>query len=265
MWKEPLTKFGLVHNVFIVIAVMSIIVGVYFGYKFSGENNARKRDFIPCVFAIILIIMEVFKIIFGLCIGYPSTSLIPFQICSLPMYFLPLLYVFKKGIIKDILLGFNGYAITLAGIAYFVNPSAMLQSKYIVLSLHSGIYHAIIVGVCIFVFVSNNLFGKKGILKFLKGFALFVVCTWIAMIANYITHQINPNSSLNLFYLYPVETETFPVIDKYVRPNVPYFIYYLSFIISYFVLSFVPYTFLLIVEIIKNKIQRSDRDEFKEA
>ena len=54
-------------------------------------------------------------------------------------------------------------------------------------------------------------------------------------------------------------------IDKYVRPNVPYFIYYLSFIISYFVLSFAPYTFLLIVEIIKNKIQRSDRDEFKEA
>ena len=256
MWKKQLTKFGLVHNIFLVLAVLSIACGIYFGYKYRKEEYAKKRDFIPCIVTFGLIAMEVFKIIFGVCVNYSASSLIPFQICSLSMYFMPLLCVFKKGFIKDTLLGFNGYIVATAGIAFFINPSAMLQSNYVALSLQSGIYHVLIIGLSMFVFVSNNLLGKQGIIKFLKGFVLFIICTLIAISINFIVHQINHESTLNLFYLYPVEKETFPLIDKYVRPNVPYIIYYLTFLASYFIISFLPHIIVLIVDSLKNLIQR---------
>lgn len=255
MWKEELTKFGWLHILFIALAVIFFALGIYFGYLMQGEKNQRKRDLIASISGLFLLSTELFRDIYAICVRHVSLDLIPFQICSLPLFLLPLFFVFKKGFFKDCLVGHISFINLVAAIAYFVNPVAMLREKYIALSLQTALFHALLIGICAFVFVSYKEFEKKGIIDYIKGFGLFIVFSLVAVCANYITNSLNNEPVLNLFYLYPTFPATFPIIDDLVRPFVPYPVYYFTFLIAFFALGLVPYFLILGIDFIKRKLK----------
>ena len=257
MRSEQLTKFGWLHILFIVLAVIFFALGIYFGYLMQGEKNQRKRDLISSILGLVLLSTELFRDIYAICVGNASIDLIPFQICSLPLFLLPLFYVFKKGFFKDCLIGHISFINLVASIAYFVNPVAMLREKYVALSLQTALFHALLIGICAFVFVSYKEFGKKGIIDYIKGFGLFIVFSLVAVCANYIVNSLNSKPVLNLFYLYPTFPATFPIIDDLVRPHVPYPVYYFVFLISLFVIGLVPYFLISGIDLIKQKLKES--------
>ena len=261
MWTTKPEKFGTFHIVFIVIAVLCLIVGTYLGYKLRGEKNARKRDWVAAGTGFFLLALEVFRVIYSFCVGETSFEIVSFQICALPIYLLPLFVFFKKGFFKDCLVGHIAYVNTVGVIGYFVNPAAMLRADYIARSVESGVFHVVLMGVCAFVFVAYEGWTKKGILNGVKGFGLFFLFTLIAVAANFIIHAVNPDSALNLFYLYPYSATTYPILDTIIRPNVPYPVYYILFLVFYFVLCCVPYLLFAGIEWIKNKIQGRKKNE----
>ncbi|MGM9857659.1 MAG: hypothetical protein ACI311_00165 [Bacilli bacterium] len=254
MWTNKPTKFGALHIIMIVLAVLVFAVCTYLGYRYQDEKYDKKKRLALTITGFSLIGLEVIKIIFSFAVGVADLSLIPFQICSTPMYILILMYFVKNEKIQKTFISYLSFVSLTATIAYFVNPSAMLKPDYIFLSLYSAIFHIILVGINAFTFVSFQA-GKKENLKYYPfSFIIFIVFSLVAITCNYIAHAVNVDTVVNFFYLHPSSPATFPLIDTLIKPYVPFPVYYIIFLISFFIMCFVPYGIFLLIEIIRKKI-----------
>ena len=254
MWNEKPSKFGLLHIGFIVLALVLFGLGIYFGRKYSDEKYAKKRNWFLAGVGFFLIVFEIIKISLSVAWGEGGISLIPFQICSTPMYLLPLFPFLKEGKVKDAVVGYLSTVALAAALCYYVNPSAMTRTYYVFLSLHSGFYHAILAGVLSFVLAAHEVWNKKGFFKALVGYAIFTVFSLVAVGANFAVNAANEEANLFLFYLHPDAPVTFPVIDTLVKPNVPFAVYYLVFLVIFFLIALLPWAIATLVVLIKKSI-----------
>lgn len=255
MWNDYPKKFGTLHIIFIALVVLVLVASCIFGSHFSDEKYEAKRARILSYIGIGLMGLEIIKIIYTIAVGEGTIALIPFQICSLPLYVLPFLPLMKKGWIKETALGLCSSVVLFSGIAYFVNPSAMVKTLHIFLSLHSGFYHCIICGVGAFILTSYRFDGKRGFRGVSFGYVAFIFCSLIAVSANLIAHAVDPNSPLWLFYLHPDCPTTFPIIDMMIKPYVPFVVYYIIFLVSFYILGLLPSGISTLVRFIVQKIK----------
>ena len=141
--------------------------------------------------------------------------------------------------------------------AYLVNPAAMIKTPYIIMSIHSALFHIALIFVGAFGMVGYELTNKRGIIAFSKAYVIFVILSLIAMTTDFIVRHYIPDTKMNLFYLYP-DGNTFPIIDAYVRPYVPYPVYFLVFLAMYYatVMIFSSIVFLsdFLIKKVQNKI-----------
>ncbi len=96
MWTNKPEKFGTLHIIMIIIAVITFAVSTFFGYRYQDEKYEKKKKLLLTIFGFSLIGLEVIKIIFSFAVGVADLTLIPFQLCSTPMYLLIPIYFIKN-------------------------------------------------------------------------------------------------------------------------------------------------------------------------
>ena len=260
MWDTQPVKFGLFHIIVIIIALIAVAFGIYFGHCLRGEAYEKKRDLILTIFGFSLLALEAFKVIFTICVGAADLTLISFQICSTPMYFLPFVFFLKRKWLKEVVYSYPIFVGFASAMAYLVNPAAMIKTPYIIMSIHSALFHIALIFVGAFGMVGYELTNKRGIIAFSKAYVIFVILSLIAMTTDFIVRHYIPDTKMNLFYLYP-DGNTFPIIDAYVRPYVPYPVYFLVFLAMYYATVMIFSSIVFLSDFLIKKFQNKKVEE----
>ncbi len=265
MWKHPPMKFGFLHIFFVLLTIVVLGLAIYFGYHFQGKDKQKKRDLILTITGLNLVSMEIGKYIFDFVLHRADWSLVPLQLCSTALLILPLPYFLKEGKIKDCIYGYLAFIMTTAGICYFVNPTTLFEQPYIISSIHSGIYHVLIIASGTFLFFSNERYTRKGVICFLRSFPLFVFFTLLAVGANSLALHFDPDTKLNYFFLRPKGPVTIPILDSLVKPRIPFVGYYFVYLGCRFACDFIPFLVFSLVNLIVGKIRNQGTQRVKEA
>ena len=111
-------------------------------------------------------------------------------------------------------------------------------------------------------FFSYKELSKKEIFDFLKGYVLFTIFSSKALGANFISHAIYLLTKLHLCYLHPTSRATFPIIDTLIKPFVPFLVYYLVYLITLFLITFVPVIIFYLIEEVRLLIKKKEKKKF---
>ncbi len=242
MWKTQPKFYGGLHLFAIAFMVVCGVVGVILGIKYKGKKYEKQRDKALTILGFVIIALEVFKIIFKLIVKEDADlRLISFQICSIPMYLLPFIYRMKEGRLKKAFLGYVAFQAFVSAFFYFVKPVAIISTKYIILSMHSMIWHSLLVCIAMFVMISYEMLNKKGFEYLVSGNILWVITAFIAMIADVILRKAFPGSLVDLFYIAPGSTFKYPLLSIFFPKPEPYALYFICFLIYYTLGAFIIY------------------------
>lgn len=247
-WSHKLQSMGLVHIIGIVSAVIFGIAGGILAKK------TKKPEKVYAVTGISFIVLELLKLIFMITTTgtYPLEK-IPFQICTVELFFLWAVPLVKNEKIKN---GMIAYTIIglIAAVFYYVKPSTVLNSSYIFLSLQAMLWHDIVIMIGVFSIVHFNIYGKKGKRYIIDGYVFWLVLTVIAVILDVILSKTLPEANINFFYLSPVqESVMYPVLNILFKKPSPYPLFVLSFIIYYSLGVAALYGILTGIDAIKGK------------
>lgn len=237
MWINKPAVWGPLHIASFALAFILLIVGFILGKKYEDEKYDSKKDRILTIYGFSLIALEVFKEIFIVVTtkGYDLT-LIPFQICSTPMYLLPFVMFVKNKTVKSGILGYIAFVAVIAAFFYFVKPVAMLNADYVIISIHSLLWHESLLLCSAFTMLGYRMVRKENIKTLIAGNAIFVIFVVIAIILNLALHNIKPTSELNLFYIsyYNIEYASrfnYPILSLINKTQRPYVLYMIEYII----------------------------------
>ncbi|MCI8638207.1 MAG: YwaF family protein [Coprococcus sp.] len=124
----------------------------------------------------------------------------PFQLCSVPMYLLPLYRHLKSTLARRVLLVFFMTYSLLGGVAVFFDTSGM-HYPLAILTIHSYLWHLLLIAVGIISGVMLLRNTRLSIRLFFYASLLYGVCCLAATFLNWI---ISFFGSINMFYINPV-------------------------------------------------------------
>ena len=148
-----LKPLGTVHIIGIITALLSAILATVIARKYKD----RQSDRVYGIVGLLLIILEIFKVFFNFKV-YGSFSLerIPFQICTLELFFLWAVPLVKNKFIKDMMMSFC--LIGLYGASfYYVNPTSLFNSGYVFIAVQA-IYGMILLFLLVYLLCLNIRF-----------------------------------------------------------------------------------------------------------
>lgn len=205
---------GFVHAYsFIGIIFISIFAAVM-----AGRMSEKKRLRLLTILGWVMVIMEIFKQLFYFFIvndGAYDFWLLPFQLCSVPMYMCVLLPFVKKKT-RDTLLTFMAGFTFVSAMAALIYPADMLK-PYIVLTAHGFIWHGILLFISLLIGISGmGDFTWKG---FLRSSGLFIVLALFAVLINVLTEPLAKMTGVqgsypNMFYLSPYHMSNQPFVTE---------------------------------------------------
>lgn len=192
---EPIKAYGLGHLILCLIVVLLVVLLILL---------LKKADKTKVLFStgIVLLILEVLKQFLLVKIyGAYSWSDFPFQLCSIPMYLCLLYPVIKKGR-RTLELFLRSFGI-LGAISAFAVPYDVF-SNYLLLSLHSIIWHTLLLFLGIYCVTAAenrsriNLRSIRELVLFYLGLAVIAVCI------NALLYNISGGTA-NMFFLGPAK------------------------------------------------------------
>ena len=235
MWKTATHPYySPLHFVAIGVMFVFLALGVVLGIKAKG--NSRSRDKAMTILGFVFIALEIFKITFRLIVKEGADlTLIPFQICSIPMYLLPFIYFMKEGKLKQAFIGYVSFQSFTSAFFYFVRPAAALNTAYVAITIHSVLWHSLMVASGVYAMIAYGLLTKEGFRSFIYSYILWVVTVVIAVILNIILIKANPGTPLNLFYIAPNSTFKYPLLSILFKEPKPYLPFLLVYLVYYFI------------------------------
>lgn len=178
--KEACGMFTLPHIIAFVICIVLIILGIYFTKKIKKEEVFK----IIKIVAIVVIILEIIKIGYNFYYDYTYLdSWFPLAYCSLFIYSTTMAG-FGKGLIRKIGVSFLVGGGIIAGMVFLILPttSLMMHPIYHYLSIHSMLFHSLMVYVGILCYIHELIeFKKKDYLYYVIFCMIFIV---LALIIN---------------------------------------------------------------------------------
>ena len=236
MWKSANPSMGALHISAIIVMVLFAVAGGFLGVKYKDDKYRSKRDRALSIIGFLFIAMEIFKISFRVAVNEDADlRLISFQVCSVPMYLLPWIAFMKEGKLKQAFLGYVSFQSFTSAFFFFVKPVAMLNTRYIAVSMQSMLWHSLMVGCGIFAMVSYGFLCKKGFRIFLYSYVLWVITAVIAMITNIILINAVPGTLVDLFYISPKTTFKYPILSIFFKSPSPYPVYFICYLVYYFI------------------------------
>ena len=218
---EPATLGGL-YMFFLLAVVFSCVLSVK---HFSGSDDKIYRVILGIAF-LVMLAMEVSKqIVYPMSIAdgeiiydYPW-HILPFQLCSTPLYVLPLAVFFKDGYIRRAAIAYVMTYSLIGGIAVYVVPTTVFDSR-IVLSIQSLVHH----GLQIVVGVYTAAYYRKRICTefFLGGAWLFAITFTVANFLNTVGYDLlvlsglmDNGAAFNMFFVSPRSDQTTPMFSEF--------------------------------------------------
>ncbi|MBQ4140033.1 MAG: YwaF family protein [Clostridia bacterium] len=188
--------WGAFHTLFFIIGIPAAIFAAFLLRKLS--DRAEKRLY----FAVgsLLIISEIFKqLAFTAVNGGYRFDLIPFQLCSIPMYLCILIAILPENAFSRASKTFIATFGLMGGVASYIAPGTMCRD-HLELTLHSFLWHLTLIFLGFFVIFSLR---SSFCLRDLRNAVLlyFSLCL-IAFSINLICFDA-PGRDVNMFYIGP--------------------------------------------------------------
>lgn len=137
---------------------------------------------------------------------------VPFQLCSMPLYFCPLCAcILKRGHTRAVrvLAGFLADYGLLGGIAALLVHDGFTFPGHPFLTLHGYVWHLVLIALSLYLCVNHLPDIKKT--GYLPVCALFLCCAGAAMLINILLH---PFGDCDMFYISPYHPSSQPVFHE---------------------------------------------------
>lgn len=195
---EPPPAYGAFHILFTLIGFAVC------GFSAWRLRNASDKIGGRIVFfcGLVLSLSEVFKQFFCFYVIADNTyhwGEFPFQLCSVPMYMCLIAPWLKPGKTQRAMYSFIVLYNLLGGAIAFAEPSGLLH-RHLFLTIHSCVWHMLLVFVGLFLCISNRGGTQKGDYK--SATWTFLVLCGIAFGLNYFV-QYGLGKSMNMFFVGP--------------------------------------------------------------
>lgn len=151
---EKPRAYGLYHILFMIISLTIIITFCYFMRK-SSDKTFRIVLLSMGMFLILTEIYKQFYYLYAIGMDGYDWDMLPFQLCSVPMYMSVIAGCIKKCKVRDIICEYLVTIGFLGGIMAYVEPSGILHDDLFKL-LHSSIWHAILIWIALYIIFTNN-------------------------------------------------------------------------------------------------------------
>ena len=254
-WGFELKPFGTVHIIGIITALLSVILAIVIAKKYKD----RESDRVYGIAGLLLIMLEVFKVFFNFKV-YGSFSLerIPFQICTLELFFLWAVPFVKNKFIKDMMISFC--LIGLYGASfYYVNPTSLFNSEYVIIAVQAIVWHDIVIFIGIFTLIKYQVYRFSSIRFVLRGWLLWIIASLAAVLLN----CLFIDTDINFFYLSSNQT-SIPYIGLnwiFKRPE-PYLLFILGYIIYFSLGLFIVFGLIILIgEWLSKRQQKGSLDK----
>lgn len=202
-WElKGLKPYDAFHIAFFVFAIV-VITRVTDRLKNCSREVSNRILFGSGLF---LFVFEIYKQLFYYYNISPDQyewSILPFQICSTPMYLLLMLPFVKGKAFETVILDYVFAFGTFGGLATFLQPSGMIHD-HLMLTLHSFIWHMVLMFVGIHILKSRN----QEIRSFNNARRLFLVFAVIALGLNILVERTT-GAYINMFFLGPQRSTVF--------------------------------------------------------
>ncbi len=211
--EYPITRpeaYGLYHILFMVI---SLIVMVVFCYLMRKNNDKTFRIVMFC-FGSFLIITEIYKqFYYYYTIGVEGYDwdMMPFQLCSVPMYLSVAVGCLKKNKIRDVLCTYLVTIGFLGGIMAYLEPSGILHNDLFKL-LHSSIWHAMLIFMALYILFTNN--ACRNLKEFPNALIVLSGVVVVATILNLVFYSKAKNG-FNMCYISPFRNTPLAVFKDF--------------------------------------------------
>jgi hypothetical protein len=188
--------WGAFHSLFFFIGIPAAILVAFFLRGISKKSE----KILFFTIGTLLAISEIFKgLAFTAIEGAYRFDLIPFQLCSIPMYLCILIPMLPEGKLSGAMRTFIATFGLMGGVASYIAPGTMCRDWF-ELTLHSFIWHLTLIFLGFYVFFSHNTNYKKQ--SFLGAETLYLSLCLIAFGINIICINA-PGADVNMFYIGP--------------------------------------------------------------
>lgn len=181
--SNPCGLYNWQHLLIVLICIALIISLIFITKKWSKE----KIEKLLRILSIIIFSLEILKIIWNIKVGRANEldNVLPLYFCSLFIYAL-IAGSFFKGRIKLAGYTFLFYGGFVGGLAFLIYPSTslLLFPAWHVLTIHSMIYHSLMIYVSIIIVIKKLFIPDKK--YFLSYFLFTTIFCLIALLVNYI-------------------------------------------------------------------------------
>lgn len=244
-------SYGWFHLMFIALVIVATTLLIIF-FKNSKDKTFRR---IALIGWIIMLVFEIYKQIeYSASITETGVEwdyqwyAFPYQLCSTPLYILPVVAFMKEGKVRDF---FTAYISTFAlfgGIVVFIYPNDVFV-RTAGINIQTMIHHGLQVVLGIYFAVYNRK--KLNIKYFLKSIPVFVGLLLIACILNeviYYSVVSKIGETFNMFYISRHFDCTLVILNQ-IYLVVPWFVFLLIYVIGFAIASIA--VFYIIVGILK--------------
>ena len=219
--------FSWFHFLWLGIMVASCVV---MSLAFARKHDPKTDRRVITALAITLLLGEIFKQLFWFeYYQYYRWEIFPFQFCSVPIYvslfasFAP----WEKA--REVCYRFLAFFGIIGGLAVMLVPSAVLYTYFVPISLHSMIWHSILVGMGVYLIVSRG-YGKE-LKELVQPFFMFLCFVCMAIIGNILVYKLHlgtdachEGDNLSMFYLSPYYPTQFPLLGAVQEFSYPLFV-----------------------------------------
>ena len=182
-------------------------------------------------FAALLVLGELFKQQFWFVYyGYYRWEIFPFQFCSVPIYVSVFAALVPSEKIREICYRFLAFFGIIGGLAVMAVPSAVLYTYFVSISIHSMVWHTILVTMGVYLIVSRR-YGRK-IQELRTPFFVYLGFIALALIGNVLVYKLHlgteacqPGDNLSMFYLSPYYPTQFPLLGVVQEFFYPLFVF----------------------------------------
>lgn len=232
MWSVQPALFGWFHILGIVVAAGFGYAGVVIGRKYKAKDCGGKVKRILWAIEITFIVLEAAKeIYYAIENGGYRWDLFPMQICSIIFIVLPVALLCRDGVVKDSIYGFIGICSLTGALFYLCNPTVALNSPYILLSMHSFVWHFLMIMTGTFVLVSFDILNKNTKRTLVGAYTVWLIFAVIAAVVNNIAHAAAPQLNIDYYHIGYVKV-IYPLLNlffKYPEPYIPFFLIFLVY------------------------------------
>lgn len=220
--------YGLFH----IVCITLLILFTYFSsLKLRNKSDKTIRKIILFIW-IIMFTLEIYKQII-MSFDYKNNIatweypwyIFPYQLCSTPLYLLPIVALSKNSKFRDSIISFLCTYSLLGGLATYIVPSSVFSS-FIGINIQTMIHHGlqISLGVLLSVYYKNKLNNSF----FIKGIYVFMITTSLAIILNLLVPTFT-SKEFNMFYLSPYYSFKIPLLNIETS-NIPYPLYLFTYL-----------------------------------